>query len=305
MLGQVKIWAVIVCYHPTRAQLLALVSAISRQVCGIIVIDNTPIAGLEDWLKDELKIPLVYTHEPDNVGVATGHNLGIEAAQAQKASHVVLFDQDSVPAADMIQKLQSAIQEAAAQGLRIASAGPFFQDPRDGAYYPFIRLAGWKIERVRVPDQGQWCLADYLITSGCLIPLAALEEVGGMEDALFIDYIDIEWGLRARARGFVHLGVFDAGMLHDLGDPPRYFFGGRLRVPIHSPLRHYYHFRNALSLYSRSYIPYRWRVNDGWRLLLKAVFYSFLVGEGRVQRKMIYKGLKHGLQHISGKLARE
>lgn len=295
-----NVWAVVVCFRPTLSQLHALLMAIEDQVEGILVVDNGPDTTLRDWLANTRPRGCVHVPMDGNVGVATGHNEGIRAARKRGASHVVLFDQDSLPAPDMIDQLFAAVDDASGRGLRVASAGPYFHDPRDGMYYPFIRLSGWKIERVREPDEHTWCLADYLITSGCLISMDAIDEIGGMEDSLFIDYIDIEWGLRARARGYVNLGVFGANMEHDLGDQPRRYLNGRLRVPMHSPLRHYYHFRNALALYRRAYIPLRWRLNDGYRLLLKGVFYSFFVGNGAAQRRMIWKGLRDGLSGVVG-----
>lgn len=295
-----NIWAIIVCYRPALGQLSQLVKAIAPQVSGILIVDNGPDATLHDWMESQRPEKCVHLPMDGNVGVATGHNAGILAARERGATHVILFDQDSLPASSMISRLREAARNAEARGLRVAGAGPFFHDPRDGTYYPFIRLNGWKIERVRQPDAEAWCLADYLITSGCLISMAALDEIGGMEDALFIDYIDIEWGLRARSQGFVNLGVFDAAMEHDLGDLPRQYLRGRLRVPMHSPLRHYYHFRNALQLYKRSYISWRWRLNDGYRLLLKGVFYSLCVENRSEQRRMILRGFIHGMSNVSG-----
>ncbi|WKZ85939.1 glycosyltransferase family 2 protein [Ralstonia pickettii] len=300
-----NIWAVVVCYRPALEQLSGLLEAVTPQVTGIIVVDNDPGKGLREWMDGRSTGHCVYLPMDGNVGVATGHNMGIAAARDRQATHVVLFDQDSLPAPTMIARLRDAMSAAEGHGLKAASAGPFFHDPRDGSYYPFIRLSGWKIERVRQPDTESWCSADYLITSGCLISMAALDEIGGMEDGLFIDYIDIEWGLRARSKGFVNLGVFDAAMEHDLGEPPRRYLRGRLRVPMHSPLRHYYLFRNALRLYRRSYIPWRWRLNDGYRLLLKGVFYSLCVENRSEQRRMILRGCAHGMADVCGQYGGE
>ncbi|MCV5831057.1 hypothetical protein OFN28_30780, partial [Escherichia coli] len=42
---------------------------------------------------------------------------------------------------------------------------------------------------------------DHLIASGSLIPVDVFEKIGGMDDSLFIDYVDVEWSLRARYQG--------------------------------------------------------------------------------------------------------
>lgn len=121
-----------------------------------------------------------------------------------------------------------------------------------------------------------------------------------MRDDFFIDYVDIEWGLRAKTLGFQSFGVCGAMMAHDLGDEPIEFFGKR--YPLHSPLRHYYHFRNAVWMYRRGWLPIQWRLVDGWRLLLKLGFYT-LFAKPRLQRlKMMTRGVVHGLIGRMGRL---
>ncbi|MFP3422342.1 hypothetical protein R0K19_23515, partial [Bacillus sp. SIMBA_161] len=83
-----------------------------------------------------------------------------------------------------------------------------------------------------------------------------------------------EWGLRAQARGFQSFGVYSAVMQHQLGDEPIYFRGRY--IPVHSPLRHYYHFRNAVWLYRQSWLRSDWKIVDGLRLARKFGFYSLI-----------------------------
>ena len=61
---------------------------------------------------------------------------------------------------------------------------------------------------------------DYLIPSGCLIPMSVLDKMGGMRDDLFIDYVDIEWGLLASHHGFQSYGVCTTHKHHPLKYPP-------------------------------------------------------------------------------------
>jgi len=58
---------------------------------------------------------------------------------------------------------------------------------------------------------------DYVVSSGALIPLAVLDQVGMMDESLFIDYVDSEWGLRAKSRGHLSFGICAAQMVHCLG----------------------------------------------------------------------------------------
>jgi len=165
---------------------------------------------------------------------------------------------------------------------------------------PFIRVNKLSLTRRLVPEVCRCASVDYLIASGCLIPMAVLDEVGVMNAGLFIDYVDIEWGQRARSKGYENFGCFAAKMHHSLGDEPIWFCGKA--YPAHSPLRHYYLFRNALHLYKMRHIPLDWKLADAWRLLLKFGFYSLLAKPRWQQFKMMSLGLLHGLAGRTGKL---
>ena len=300
-LGAARIWATIVIYKPDMERLGNLVNRVLPQVEGVLIVDNSPEVPLDLKPIDASDAARVrHLPMPGNVGVGTGHNRGADVARGLGAEMVILFDQDSLPATDMVERLLKAHRLLESRQIKVGGIGPRFHDPRDGVEYPFIRLNGWRIERVTTPDFDQICGADYLITSGCLISLSTLRQVGGMDDGFFIDYVDIEWGLRAKSLGYQNFGAFDATMEHPLGDDPIVLFGGRFRAPAHSPLRHYYHFRNALQLYRRQYAPVLWSINDGFRLILKMGFYSLLTSQRLRHAAMIFAGIKDGIRAVQG-----
>ena len=182
------------------------------------------------------------------------------------------MDHDSVPAPDMVAQLRAAAERLQAAGRRVAAVGPRYLDARQNNPPPFIRVHGLRLHRQPCTGPDTVNEVDYLIASGSLIPSAALSAVGPMAEALFIDYVDIEWGLRAGALGWQSFGVCAAAMSHDLGEQPIEFLGRSL--PSHSPLRHYYHFRNAVWLYCHGRVPPRWKFVDAYRLVMRYVFYG-------------------------------
>ena len=107
---------------------------------------------------------------------------------------------------------------------------------------------------------------DHLSSSGCLIAMDALAEVGGMEDRLFIDYVDTEWCLRAIYKGYSLFGVGSACMQHDLGDAFVNLFSRT--VPVHSSLRYYYLIRNGLWLLRQPWVSSAWKIMDTRRFTL-------------------------------------
>jgi rhamnosyltransferase len=296
-----NICAIVVTYHPDLLALESLLAALAGQVAVTVIADNGSSPDCTDWIRSQAGVvPLLLGK---NLGVAEAHNHAIRWAKANGFTHVALFDQDSLPAPDMIGQLLAGEEVLSSRGERVAAVGPRYFDPRHLRPAPFIRLDGLKINRIyctETEDRPGLHRADYLITSGTLIRLSVLDAVGLLDAALFIDYVDIEWGLRAKSMGYRCFGVCAAQMRHSLGDRAVFWRGGKRIIPVHSPLRNYYLFRNAILLYRRSYISLVWALNDAYRLLLKYGFYSLVTSPRLLNFKMMTLGLWHGLRGFGG-----
>lgn len=287
--------AIVVTYQPEPEVIEQLLDTLILQVTSVVLVDNSPYSELATWNSERDTNAVELIRLGENRGIAAAQNVGIQWARYRGAEFVLLMDQDSIPAPDMVEKLVSTISEQASP----ATAGPRYLDERQDNPPPFIRIRGLRLERCVCSAEESVVPVDYLISSGCLIPMSVLDKVGGMRDDFFIDYVDIEWGLRARHHGFQSYGVCAAHMQHSLGDHPIEFFGKN--IPLHSPLRHYYHFRNAVLLYKEPWVPLNWKLVDGWRLCLKYVFYSLFAKPRMAHWRMMTLGVWHGLVRKSGK----
>lgn len=292
---------IVVTYNPERLRFTALLDAAGVQVGHIYVIDNGSTRETQSWLEPlcAQRPEVTWIALGDNKGIAAALNVGIERALEAGHAYVLLLDHDSLPGKVMVEQLLRAATQLGGEH-RIAAIGPRYVDPRQSNPPPFIRIEGFSLVRCQCTNAGEVVPVDYLITSGSLIPAETLRAVGNMAEELFIDYVDIEWGLRARQHGFQSFGACAAHMEHDLGDTPVQFFGRQ--IPLHSPLRHYYHMRNAVSLYLRSDFPLNWKLVDGWRLLLKYGFYSLMVPARWQHFSMMTRGIWHGLRGKLGPL---
>jgi rhamnosyltransferase len=192
-----------------------------------------------------------------------------------------------------------------ASGEQVAAAGPVFVDTRSGLESKFVRLGISGRINVHCRDKGPEKLkVDLLISSGMLIKTSALREIGMLDELLFIDHVDTEWCLRARARGYRLLGVCTAKMTHRLGDRPAPAVLGR-RFFVRSPLRHYFFLRNSLLLYRRPYMPTAWKISDALRLVpLSAAALLFCAPRGRQFKAMVH-GFLDGIRGRSGPAPRE
>ena len=265
--------AIVVTYEPEPDALKALLGSVISQVDAVVVVDNGSKEDVAQWIRGWVGDAAVYLPLYRNLGIATAQNEGIKWAKAQGASHVLFFDQDSRPSPDMVQRLLDASTAKASQGCLVAAVGPRYIDGRQHNPPPFIRICGLRLQRLDCAYEDVVAV-DYLISSGSLISMATLEVVGGMAGPFFIDYVDIEWGLRAGQLGFESFGVCSATMGHTLGENPVLFLG-RL-APVHSPVRHYYYFRNAVYMYCWMRLPRNWKIVDGYRLVLKFFFYALI-----------------------------
>jgi rhamnosyltransferase len=291
-----KIHGIIVTFKPNSTVLLKLVTAVRSQVANVVIVNN----GLAEDLPDLSSEENVTVHSlGDNLGLALAQNIGIAKAMAGGASHILLLDQDSLPDANMVKNLMHAMRELQRNNAKVAAVGPSYLDNRQGEKAPFVYREGTALKN-RVQYEGNEIVeADFLIASGSLIPNETITAVGMMEEQLFIDYVDIEWGLRARREGYLCYGSFIAVMHHSLGDEWLELNGKKL--PVHSPLRHYYQFRNAIWLARREWIGPSWRRLLLTRLIKQGLVWMMFLPNRPARLKAICLAVLHGFSGKMGK----
>ncbi|MGI4816316.1 MAG: glycosyltransferase family 2 protein [Janthinobacterium lividum] len=289
--------AIIVTFEPQLETLAHLIEALQAQVGAIILVDNAS-ANLAAW-KAVLPSGVRIISLTSNEGIAAALNRGFEHIQAEDSfDFCALFDQDSAPSVGMIDQLEMHHDQLAPRG-PIAQVGPYFFEHNRGYHLPFIESRyGFPI-RKRDTGSANFTTADYLISSGALVSMNTLRAVGKMDESLFIDYVDIEWGLRARAAGFQSYGAFNVRMEHRIGEGALQFAG--MRLAIHKPLRRYYYYRNAILLCRRPYIPLAWKINEIVRLSLKFLIFAIRSKRRTADVRMMSRGIVDGLRGISGK----
>ncbi len=288
--------AIVVSYEPDLEHLSKVLIAIASQTDHVVIVDNgsrKDVAGLVSALNDPR---LQFLPLGENLGIAAAHNAGIRWAKDRGSKYVLLMDQDSFPDAGMVASLRSAHELLESTGNRVAAIGPRFRDSDSGRLADHVKFGKWRVERVSCSRGEQFVKVDFLISSGSLIRIETLNAVGGMDEALFIDQVDTEWVLRARACGYLTWGHCGTVMTHSLGETRRRIWLGRWRdVPIHKPFRYYYIFRNSLLLQRRDYPCREWKRVDRVRLLQLASFIVLFHPQRLEALRMMSRGLWSGL----------
>lgn len=294
-----RVAAIVVLYHPKRDTLERLLRSIADQVATIFIVDNTaePAEEIVELIR-RFEPQARYLPMGDNRGIASAQNAGIRAAIDADCSHVLLLDQDSVLPVGMVDRLRSGEEQLLRKREQVAAVGPQFWDEKTGKAYPAVRLEYFRIKKLYLDTRSTEPVeTDYLIASGSMIRVSVLREVGLMREDLFIDWVDVEWGLRARSMGFRSYHIPDALMTHNVGDAVVSILGRDVHV--HSDVRNYYMLRNALYLFRLKSMGWRWKITFAPRIPCYLLIYPFLSGNKRENLRMICRALIDG---ISGRL---
>lgn len=303
------VMAVVVAYQPDFTALDELLRSLSRQVAHTYLVDNSAHDDLrvQEWLGSTTRKDVSLVRLGSNRGVATALNAGIRASRSAGATHILLSDQDSEPAPDMVSGLLTAVRSLGGEA-RIAAVGPVFINRRTGVTHPFQHPVPGRVFYKHVLPAPESPIVETLtlITSGCLISVAALDDVGEMRDDLFIDYVDTEWCHRARHRGWRLYGTCLAKMTHDMGDAALHvwFFGWRHETA-YSPERVYYRVRNFVALCRMPHIEFRFKMRHAWFSLGDVYSQIFFGAQRREAFGMAWKGLRDGIAgHLGPHMSR-
>lgn len=309
-----RVASVTVAYNPDPIRFARQLAALRHQVEEIIVVDNGSVPSVKNicsrpeivsLIGSEPRINLVVL--PQNQGIASGFNIGIDAARQSGAEFVLLLDHDSIPATDMVSKLLDGFNPAtntSTAETAIAAVGARIADSRDKKDYSFVRFGWFRHRHIRcrcTNNTMKRVACDFLISSGSLVSLSAFDKIGPFDEGLFIDNVDLEWCCRARREKFALYGVGEAELDHWLGEHRRSVWG-RINLVVHSPLRIYYMTRNRILLYRRNYIPLKWKIKDVGRMIAKFLALMLFVSPRRKYVRMTMLALRHGLANRQGPL---
>ena len=202
-----------------RQDTLACLRALQRVTypeLSIVVVDNGSTDGGPEAVAAEFPavrlLPL-----GENRGFAGGVNAGADAALGDGADAVLLLNNDATVEPDFLEPLVDA---ACAEGVGAACAQ--ILDSATGLiWYAGARYDPRRGHQGRHTGYGDPPLlpatAPYETERACggamLIPRAALEEVGPLDETLFAYAEDVDWSLRARRAG-LRILVVPASIVH-------------------------------------------------------------------------------------------
>jgi rhamnosyltransferase len=297
-----KITAVIVLYFPDLSLLDRLAESIVGQVGGTVIVDNTPLDSVADPTDIFRKRGIEFHYEPlgENRGIAAAQNIGIQKAVDGGCSHVLLLDQDSALPLDAVKKLLTAEDTLLSSNVKVAAVGPAFIHEKTKKVEKAIKHVPFWTKGVSVDlDSNTPVETDCLISSGSLIQTSILGSIGPMREDLFIDLVDIEWGLRAKYLGWKSYMVPTVVMIHNLGKTAvkvkdKWFY-------FHNDVRHYYVVRNTAYLLRLKTMGIQWRSSALLKIMRHFIIYTVFSDHKFKTLGLLLRALGDG---ICGKLGR-
>lgn len=285
--------SIVITYHPADGIGL-LLNELTKQTDAVVVVDNGSKPEILAKIRNDcLHYGAQLIALGHNAGIAAAQNTGIRKARELGACHVLVCDHDSLPEADMVSKLREALEE----DFTIAAVGPLPAEDRQGGDELIYVDRGWGPKRATA-DELQRPRLDvaFLIASGCLMRIRALESIGLMREDLFIDHVDLEWGVRARNAGWRLVAVPEARLHHRLGDEVVQLPGREQPIHVHAPIRNYYILRNTLEMIKHGRMPWKWRARYTYWAAKYAAFNALMAGSRAERSKFLVQGLADGLR---------
>lgn len=281
--------AVIVSYHPDIT-FPARVELAQIQFAQVIIVDNG--SGIDALaILRELETSGVHVvRNQKNQGIATALNQGLLVAQRQKFEWAVLLDQDTLISPSMLSGLANVVASLGSEKILVGSN---YRDEHSGRNFAACENSN-AIGMVRKT----------LITSGTLMCLEMIKEVGEFRDDYFIDSVDHEYCLRARKHGYRVVISCQVLMTQRIGSE-RHNRGRRHRYMSfnHAPIRKYFIARNTI-ITARTYFRQEkaWSFRQAWRLANDLV--SILIFEDNKAKKLkaFGIGIIHGLAGKTGSI---
>lgn len=270
--------AIIVTYETNLDRLEYILGVLADQ-CRFVVADNS-----NDALHARRIATCVANHHGNylfmgsNVGIASAQNRGITVAWNQGADAVLLLDDDSIPADDIVERLVACSESLG----RAAVVGAVAVD-KNGRNVSNVSHGSDPLPHCRD-----------MMSSGTLIRREIFERVGPFDDGLFIDCVDYDWGWRAQRMGIVLYLCRATDILHQLGNGQIAF------VHYSSPIRHYYQYRNILRMLTRAHTPWTWRLSQLVRLPTKLLVIFLLMPDKGRRLRFALAGIRDAIRGRNG-----
>lgn len=185
---------------------LESLSALTYANAHMIVVDNASTDGSADAIKSRFPSTTVLQMDR-NLRFAGGNNVGIRYALDKGAAHVLLLNNDTTVAPDVLTHLVYRIESDVSIGM-VAPKILYHSTP-DRLWFAGGTISMWTGTMmhigIREHDSGQHDTSkeiDYATGCCILVRAKAIQEVGLLDESYFMYTEDADWSMRFRRAGY-------------------------------------------------------------------------------------------------------
>lgn len=282
----------IVTYNPNLGDLKKNIEAIYPQVNDLYIIDNNSanLNEMRELLLNYNNVSLILFDK--NYGVAKALNKIIDLASANFYDWVLLLDQDSVCDNNIMSIYYAFLQNN--NSINIALLTPYIIDINKMSLEEYKRL-----------KQSDYSYVNFAITSGSLINVNICQQLGGFDNMLFIDCVDLDYSKKVEIEGYKQIRINSTYLLQQVGNAEKTKImrvhkdnAGKISImpyyrTNHSLFRQYYMARNHIIIIKKYFIGVRKAFQIMY--ILCYLFAKILVEKNKIKLlKTILKGLYDG-----------
>lgn len=238
---------------PDTIACLASIEKLDYPAYRVLIVDNGSSDDSEYQIRKAFP-NVAFLQTGANLGYAEGNNVGIQHAILEDPDYIFVLNNDTLLASDLLGRLV----QAAEQDPKVVMTGPtmYCTDPAD-KLFAVGSFVNWKAGTIH--HRGMFQPAnlfsdlcdnnpvDFIVGCGVLVKSSFIREAGVLDPDYYLNYEDVEWGVRANKRGYKVLHVPSAVMWHKIS----------AKLGLASPANTYYMTRNALLFF--------WRNGYGWQ----------------------------------------
>ncbi|MEO1427507.1 MAG: glycosyltransferase family 2 protein [Cyanobacteria bacterium J06633_8] len=299
-----KVLAYITAYedYPAVNNCVEALNNQSFSVTKILIIDNSSSQPV--FISNDDKV-IIQKH-PENIGISGGLNIAFKFAIEKNYDFIWTFDQDSIPQKDCLEKLLKEYKIKLNTNYPIGIIAPVSIDTRTNKIIQGATFIKDHFTGCQHLSKNHAYECDAPITSGSLIPTTVAKKNPLPDIDLFIDGIDMDYGLRLKQNGYHNLIVPKAILEHKFGNPIKVkFFQQESFIQVYSALRHYYICRNHTYLSTRHAKGF-YKLTGCLRRLKYMIHSIYLILLYETEQKLLkvwacFKGTIDGFQGNLGK----
>jgi rhamnosyltransferase len=187
----------------------------TRRLDAILIVDNASVDGTLDRVFPE-NVEII--RNSANLGTSGAIRIGLNYALEHNFDWTWVFDADSVPESDVLEKLLAffdRLHQVEREAVCFLACWPLMTT--GGIKVGPLTLDRSELRYLSPSGSGQFTRCDGTLWSGSLYRMEAVTRIGLPSADYVLDVGEVEYGYRARQLGFCSYLVHESVILHDVG----------------------------------------------------------------------------------------